>query len=529
MPRHPSSPEPRRKKLLLERLEDRLLFDGVSVQPVPVDAEPSAQSAAVSEAHHDCEGMLGSTASRLLAETQSVLEDTGHPLLATALVEAPTQEFMDSAVAGVQDLLDQLRCESGPNRLLQEPVVEIAAAGVTGKEGTNPEIAIAVPASVQVPDAAEIMRQAALVLQDDRLADSTDVLSQLLSSVQDQLSMIHEGSGPDAAAAELALRDLWSRLSAMDLSSRDVATLTDVQAQSNPASGSVTDESDDETTGPAASANRPTLIVYNANITDGQQLVDQLRASAPDQSFDVLRLDTNRDGVAQLTEYLNDSSEPYATVYFLVHGADGVLELGATFLTAGNLGNFEEQVSQWQGGLTSDADLLFFGCDVAQSERGQSVIRQLADLTAADVAASINPTGSAALGGDWQLEYTVGQIDSMLPLTDEAMAEWNHLLGFTPLDGGIGAFAVSQDNRLYSVNFDTGKATLLFTDTALTGINSLGFDSVNGIYYYADNASGSKALYGWDAPGRRVAVRSDDRRDHLGCDAARCRTGFFRR
>ncbi|MEQ1851878.1 MAG: DUF2341 domain-containing protein, partial [Chthoniobacteraceae bacterium] len=84
-------------------------------------------------------------------------------------------------------------------------------------------------------------------------------------------------------------------------------------------------------------------------------------------------------------------------------------------------------------------------------------------------------------------------------LTDTATVTIN--LAARPIDGSIGTFAVSQANRLYSVSLATGKATLLFTDTLLATINSLGFDAVNGIYYYTDgaNAGTNNDLYGWDA------------------------------
>ena len=75
-------------------------------------------------------------------------------------------------------------------------------------------------------------------------------------------------------------------------------------------------------------------------------------------------------------------------------------------------------------------------------------------------------------------------------LTDTAAVEIN--LINTPAGGGIGSFAATQENRLYSISFDTGQATLLATSPYVTpgqGINSLGFDQVKGIFYYASGQS----------------------------------------
>src|SRR5207237_4306659 len=68
------------------------------------------------------------------------------------------------------------------------------------------------------------------------------------------------------------------------------------------------------------------------------------------------------------------------------------------------------------------------------------------------------------------------------------------------------------NNQLYAVDFDTGKAVLLYTDTTLTGINSLGFDPVKGIYYYTDNtnATTNKSIFGYDArTGTRFTLVAD--------------------
>jgi hypothetical protein len=61
--------------------------------------------------------------------------------------------------------------------------------------------------------------------------------------------------------------------------------------------------------------------------------------------------------------------------------------------------------------LGTDADLLIYGCDVAQSDAaGRSLIDALSRFTGVDDAGSDDLTGHAALGGDWESEYRVGSI-----------------------------------------------------------------------------------------------------------------------
>ena len=49
---------------------------------------------------------------------------------------------------------------------------------------------------------------------------------------------------------------------------------------------------------------------------------------------------------------------------------------------------------------------------MAAGEQGQAFVTALATATGADVAASIDSTGSADLGGDWQLESDTGNVES---------------------------------------------------------------------------------------------------------------------
>ncbi len=48
----------------------------------------------------------------------------------------------------------------------------------------------------------------------------------------------------------------------------------------------------------------------------------------------------------------------------------------------------------------------------------------LAALTGADVAARTDLTGNALLGGDWQLEYQIGEIETCVALSAAAQQQW---------------------------------------------------------------------------------------------------------
>ena len=60
---------------------------------------------------------------------------------------------------------------------------------------------------------------------------------------------------------------------------------------------------------------------------------------------------------------------------------------------------------------------------------GQAFIGRLAELTGADVAASRDATGSAALGGNWNLEATTGAIETGVAIDAAAQARVRRAAG----------------------------------------------------------------------------------------------------
>jgi len=251
---------------------------------------------------------------------------------------------------------------------------------------------------------------------------------------------------------------------------------------------------------PAAEISRE-LIVINGNLPEAERLIAELTKNLPGRSFQVVTLDTYRDGVEQITEVLAGAGGKFDAIHLLGHGDAGYINLGATRLDVNDLGEHSDEIARWGLSLNSGADILFYGCSFADGAAGQQIVQRMAQLTGADVAASIDPTGAATMGGNWNLEYSVGAVQSGLGAQVGESVAWTHLLAGTPIDGGIGAFAGVNGNRIYSISFDTGKATLVGTSNYVAAggtINSLGIDSVNGVVYYADSANASRALYGFD-------------------------------
>ncbi|HEY8251321.1 MAG TPA: DUF4347 domain-containing protein, partial [Burkholderiales bacterium] len=156
---------------------------------------------------------------------------------------------------------------------------------------------------------------------------------------------------------------------------------------------------------------------------------------------EVLVLDQNRDGLEQITQALAARSGSVGALHIVSHGSSGSLALGAATLDAASLESYQAQLRAWADALTADADILFYGCNLAADEAGIGFVDELSRLTGADIAASTDLTGSAGLGGDWDLEYATGSIEA-------------------------DAMAASGDFVLATINYDATTDTLTFTADA---------------------------------------------------------------
>mgnify|MGYP003669514198 CR=1 FL=1 len=170
-------------------------------------------------------------------------------------------------------------------------------------------------------------------------------------------------------------------------------------------------------------------IVFVDTATQGyQQLVDDLLANQDGtRYFDVVLLDQSRDGIDQISETLRGQYNVDA-VHIVSHGADGAVRLGNIWLTTDNLAAYEDQLSEWASAFSEDGDLLLYGCDLAASPGGIQLVDQLSVLTGTDIAASTNLTGYAPFGGDWQLEYEAGQIETLVFASSDLQEQWVGLM-----------------------------------------------------------------------------------------------------
>src|SRR4028118_2228206 len=241
-----------------------------------------------------------------------------------------------------------------------------------------------------------------------------------------------------------------------------------------------------------------TLVFIDSNVEDYQSLISGVSPNA-----EVIILDETLDGIEQITERLA-IEENIEAIHIISHGSPGSVHLGANTLNSSNIESFAPGLQQWRKALIPGADILLYGCNVAAFNQAWQIecaarqtnsayppcgistraggfslcssgfnrpvenspakptkpnqfLERLSELTGADIAASANPTGNAALGGDWELEVQIGRIEAT-PIKALAYS-------------GILAATAYPDNKAIPVNSPPISIDTLANDTGSSRVS----------------------------------------------------------
>ena len=204
--------------------------------------------------------------------------------------------------------------------------------------------------------------------------------------------------------------------------------------------------------------NAATLVVIDSRIPDYASLLDQLPAHA------IVRVvDAQESGLDAIHATLVQGQ--FQAVHILSHGTPGSFAIGTDTINNETLPRQADALAGWATQLTADADILLYGCDIAQGEAGALLVTELARLTSADVAASTDATGSANKGGNWVLEHSTGLIEAGV-LGFAAYADLLADATFSDTQPPIEPREVDEDNVFTLENFEVkGSGTLSVTIT----------------------------------------------------------------
>ncbi|MCA1246564.1 Ig-like domain-containing protein [Massilia sp. MS-15] len=187
-------------------------------------------------------------------------------------------------------------------------------------------------------------------------------------------------------------------------------------------------ELDTAPSGPGALA----IVFVDTAVEGYQTLLAGLAAGT-----EIHLLAAGEDGLTRMAEVLDGRSSIDA-LHLISHGRPGVLSLGTLALDANTMAARAADLARIGAALAPQADILLYGCDVGAGAAGAGFLALLAQATGADVAASTDPTGAAARGGNWTLEAAHGPIETS-PLLDAASAAaFDGLLA--PFPSGVQTF-----------------------------------------------------------------------------------------
>ncbi|MCA9208003.1 MAG: DUF4347 domain-containing protein, partial [Planctomycetales bacterium] len=99
---------------------------------------------------------------------------------------------------------------------------------------------------------------------------------------------------------------------------------------------------------------------------------------------------------------------------------------------------------------------------LAADASGQTLLVQFHDLTGADVAASVDNTGHQLYGANWELEYTLGHIESTIIVRPAAQTDWLGLMASFTVTNTNDSGAGSLRQAILDANALGGTDTITF-------------------------------------------------------------------
>lgn len=213
----------------------------------------------------------------------------------------------------------------------------------------------------------------------------------------------------------------------------------------------------------AANADAPgrELVIINSSVKDAQAIIDALG-----DNTDVLFLENGTDALDAINEYLDANGIKYDAIHIVSHGNAGYFVLNGEIIDAQSVANDPASWANIGKHLSDNGDIMIYGCNVAGNLDGQMLVSQIASLTGADVAASVDSTG---VNGNWDLEYSIGVIDNQFLNVND----YRYSLASYQVGGNGGKDFDTQFNAALTAG-DAGAEFLFTTNYTIERFNDKG-------------------------------------------------------
>jgi Ca2+-binding RTX toxin-like protein len=128
-------------------------------------------------------------------------------------------------------------------------------------------------------------------------------------------------------------------------------------------------------------------------------------------SIKVIPISESENGIDKLLDAIKELRQ-VRSIHLISHGNSAKLKLGSLILGSDDIAKVKKKLNSIRPYLSSNAEILIYGCKVGYGDNGLRLIQLIADETGAHVAASTNNTGTLSQDADWQFERSTGPIQT---------------------------------------------------------------------------------------------------------------------
>ena len=179
---------------------------------------------------------------------------------------------------------------------------------------------------------------------------------------------------------------------------------------------------------PGAARAAVEYLVVDTSLPGSAGLIRSLQADTRNKDeLRIIPVGADENGIEKITRVLASAPTKVDAIHIFSHAVPGALLLDGEKIDRAALDRPEVRfplTEVWRNALTEQADILLYGCELAAGETGMAFIRRFGEITGADVTASLDLTGYAELGGDWELEYRAGEIEAAIFADEVIKRDW---------------------------------------------------------------------------------------------------------
>ena len=172
----------------------------------------------------------------------------------------------------------------------------------------------------------------------------------------------------------------------------------------------------------------------------------------------------NNGGLTALMEVLS-RYHGLDAIHLVSHARPGELYIGGQKVNSESLQANVSSLAILNGAIREGGDLMLYGCELAKGQEGDDFLQIIKGNTHVDVAASVDRTGNAGYGGNWDLEIQKGDINAKVLPESIAMKDFTGVLQTFSMNSADvvtqGAFSPASSNAQVHENGGTAYTMII--------------------------------------------------------------------